>query len=131
MNKTIKTIKQSEFGKYGYIIQHDSNNSDNFQVILNENEATGWRIAVSKVTSRNISTFGKHPNSMESFEPVEGTTLIYVANSESPEDYEIFLLDKPVCLFKNIWHATCCLSEYSIVKITENLRVESQEYKLR
>ena len=46
------------------------------------------------------------------------------------ENYEIFLLDKPVCLHRNIWHATLALSMDAEVKIAENLKVGAEEYQL-
>lgn len=129
MEKPIKNITPAEFKTYGYVIEHDYK-KDNFQVVLTESDELGWRIAVSKITSKSVSRFGRHPNSMESFEPMEGTTCICVAGVETPEDYEIFLLDKPVCLFKNVWHAVFCLSEFSYIKITENAVVDSKEHIL-
>lgn len=130
MANEIKNITSEGFRKYGYVIAHDSNDSRSFQVVLTECAQVGWRIAVSRITDKTISVLGRHPNSMESFEPVTGTTIICVAEPEKPEDYEVFLLDKPVCLFKNTWHAVLCLSEYSCVKITENADVNSETHKL-
>jgi ureidoglycolate hydrolase len=129
MNKQINNITSKNFAKYGYVIEHDSSNIEKFQVVLNEFEQVGWRIAVSKVINKSIIKIARHPNTMESFEPVAGVTLVCVALLELPEEYEIFLLDKPVCVYKNIWHATFCLSEYSILKICENVTVESEEYE--
>ncbi len=57
-------------------------------------------------------------------------TLLCVSLPETPEEYDIFLLDKPVCILKNIWHATMTLSEYSLVKIYENSEVDAEEYEL-
>lgn len=124
-------ITSESFSQYGYIIEYDEKKQGSFQIVLREEGMVGWRIAVSRITARNVSKLGRHPNSMESFEPVEGVTLLCAAPAESPEDFEVFLLDKPVCLHKNIWHAVFCLSEYSIVKITENLEVESEAYNLK
>ncbi|MDK2799576.1 MAG: hypothetical protein PWP27_852 [Clostridiales bacterium] len=128
MNINIKNITAASFKKYGYVIAYDSRKSENFQIVLKESDAVGWRIAVSKIENKRIYKVARHPNSMESFEPMEGTALICVAPAESPKDFEIFLLDKPVCLFRNIWHATLTLSEHSLIKICENANVDSEEY---
>lgn len=131
MDKTIKIITKDNFAKYGYVIEHDYSDERPFQVILKEEDCVGWRIATSKITAAGVKKLAKHPKTMESFEPVSGTALICVAVTEAPEDYEVFLLDKPVCLYKDIWHATLTLSQYSIVKITENVTVSTNEYEFK
>ena len=128
MIKKIQNINHDTFRPYGYLIDHDAEKPEGFQVILKETGKVGWRIAVSKVTKNKVRTLGKHPNSMESFEPISGVTILLVALAETPENFEVFLLDRPVCLFSNIWHATISLSEYSLIKITENLEVDSDNY---
>ena len=124
----IRILNRKAFEKYGYVIEYDRENGHSFQVILSEYNPVGWRIAVSKITGKSTSKMARHPGTMESFEPLDGITLLCVAPFENPEDVEFFLLEKPVCIYRNIWHATLCLSEYSIVKITENCIVDSEEY---
>ena len=130
MPTLIKNLSKDTFQPYGYIIEHDEANVNSFQVILTEKAAVGWRIAVSKITQRSISTLARHPGTMESFEPISGVTLLCVSLPETPEAYDIFLLDKPVCILQNTWHATMTLSEYSLVKICENNEVDSESYEL-
>lgn len=130
MFENIQKITPKSFEKYGRVIFHDLTKRENFQIVLNEFEKVGWRIAVSKITCKTIKKLTRHPNSMETFEPMEGVTVICVATADNPRDFELFLLDKPVCLYKNIWHATLSISEYSLVKICENAYVESKEYDL-
>ena len=48
----------------------------------------------------------------------------------TPENWEAFLLEQPVCLEKGIWHQVLALTEEASVKITENLDVESVFYKM-
>jgi ureidoglycolate hydrolase len=126
LDKVIKIITRESFSPYGYVIEHDAGNKENFQVILSESGQVGWRIAVSKVVDKSLKKIARHPTTMESFEPVSGVTMIVVAPPADPENYEVFLLDKPVCVYKNTWHATICLSDYSIVKICENNTVSSE-----
>lgn len=125
----IKNISKETFQKYGYILEHNPE-GNNFQVIVNEGEPVGWRLAVMRVTARIVAKLGRHPDSMESFEPLRGVVALVLAPAEVPENYEIFLLDKPVCLHRNIWHATLALSMDAEVKITENLKVGAEEYQL-
>ncbi len=129
MGKSIKNINRDTFKPYGFVIEQNSEDPKGFQIILTEAGKVGWRIAVSKLTKDVVLGMGKHPDSMESFEPVSGVTVLLVALPETPENFEVFLLDRPVCLFKNIWHATLTLSEYALVKITENLEVNSEHYQ--
>jgi ureidoglycolate hydrolase len=130
MAHPIRHITAESFAKYGHVIEHDGRPGEGFQVVLSEWEGVGWRIAVNRITDTAAAKLARHPNSMESFEPVEGVTLLIVAATDAPQDIEVFLLDRPVCLFKDIWHATICLSEHSVVKITENLEVDSVERRL-
>ncbi len=71
-----------------------------------------------------------HPDSYESFEPLKGIGILLTAKPESPEDYHAFLLDKPVCLKKGVWHQLIALTEEVQVKITENLEVGTSFYEL-
>lgn len=130
MITSITRLSKETFQPYGYIIEHDETLPQNFQVILTENAAVGWRIAVSKITRQSIAKISRHPHTMETFEPISGVTLLCVALPDKPEQYEIFLLDKPVCIDKNVWHATLTLSRCSTVKICENSHVDSEEYEL-
>lgn len=130
MTTSIKHLSTDTFQPYGYIIAHDETLPQNFQIVLTENATVGWRLAVSKITRQSFTKISRHPNSMESFEPISGVTLLCVAPPDTPEQYEIFLLDQPVCLHKNIWHASLTLSTYSLVKICENNEVDSEEYEL-
>ena len=128
--KTIEIITAESFKPYGDVIAHDSRNANGFQVVLDEPREVGWRIAVSRIAAKSVDRIARHPNSRESFEPMEGVTLMCLAAPDRPADCRIFLLDKPVCLFKNVWHATLCLSETSLVKITENSVVDSEYFNL-
>ena len=131
MNSSIKNINSATFSQYGYIIRYDEGRNENFQVVLRENDAAGWRIAVSKITISHVCKLARHPNSMESVAPVNGVALLCVAPPETPECHEVFLLDKPVCLYKNVWHCAFTLSEFSLVKVCENVTVHSEEYNLK
>jgi ureidoglycolate hydrolase len=118
------------FAPYGDIIAHNGEEEPAFQVVIDEPEPTGWRIAVNKVTARAVTSLGCHPNTRESFEPLSGVAVIVVAEQESPDRPVAFLLDCPVCLHKGIWHASLALSEFALLKITENHTVQSESYPL-
>ena len=47
-----------------------------------------------------------------------------------PEEFQAFLLDKPVCLNKGVWHQVLTPAGKASIKITENLEVESEYWEL-
>ncbi len=125
----IKVLKKEDFEKYGIIIE-PQNRKEIFEVICREETKVGWRIGYLVMSPQEVSIIEAHPNSQETFEPVKGTSIIIVSEPNSPQNIEAFLLDKPVCLKKGIWHGILVLSETAEIKITENLEVESIYYKL-
>lgn len=126
----LKNLSVSAFGRYGTIIEHDITNTDQFQLVVEEPEAAGWRIAVSRLKRSSIDKLGLHPYSRESFEPLQGSSVLFVATREQPDVIEAFLLDQPVCLHKDVWHAAAALSEQATIKITENYAMSALEYRL-
>lgn len=61
---------------------------------------------------------------MESFEPVKGKSLLYVALRPKTEAIECFALDRPVILKKKIWHGIVTVSPETEIKLTENAMVQ-------
>lgn len=122
LTTSIKNITAENFERYGKVLEFSKDFEGHFEIMVRE-PAQPWRLAVLRVKNR-VSTFlENHPDSMESFEPVRGTTLLIVAENNNPDDYEVFLLDKPVCLQKGIWHDVVALSDDIFIKITENIEV--------
>ena len=83
-----------------------------------------------RYTNKTIQRIENHPTSMETFEPLSGVTVLLVAEHETPENYKAFVLDKPVCLKKGVWHQVLSLTPSAEVKITENKDVYSEFYDL-
>lgn len=126
--KEILTINDDNFKAYGKILKFTEECNDKFEVILNEPNY-GWRLAVFRYTEKSVKVMENHPESMESFEPLDGTTLLIVAANHQPEKFQVFLLDKPICLYKGIWHQVISISDTASVKITENIEVSSEFYE--
>jgi ureidoglycolate hydrolase len=126
-SKCIKNVTRESIAPYGVLLEPTGMSKTGFEIIVRE-ENTGWRLAVLEIERKSSKTIENHPTSMESFEPVYGVTLIILAPNGTPENFEVFLLDKPICLDKGIWHQVITLSEKSMVKITENLNVTSEYY---
>lgn len=128
--KQINHISKDSFGKYGTIIDF-TGKEDNpqFEVIITH-EDDPWRIAMLRVEEREFTFLEKHPSSLETFEPVEGMCLLLVSLYTQKSNFEFFLLDRPVCLDKDVWHGIVSLTNVSKVKITENLEVDTDYYNL-
>lgn len=126
----IQSITHKTFTKYGSVIEFPEESSETFMIVETE-EHEPWRIAIFRYNNKSTNTLECHLTSKESFEPLKGITILLVAEHETPEDYEAFVLDKPVCLYKGVWHQVITLTEEAQVKITENLEVESIFYKLK
>ncbi len=126
----IEIITKESFAPFGNIIEFPEGNEENFYIVDTEDRQP-WRLAVFRYSNHEIQRIERHPTSKESFEPLSGTTLLLTAELDEPENYHVFLLDKPVCLKKNTWHQVLALSNEASVKITENLEVESVFYDLQ
>ena len=132
----IKTIDENSFAPYGDVLDFTnvkpSNEGDfgRFQIITRAEDPTGWRLALLRFGNRECRRLEQHPASKESFEPVSGVSLIFLAAPGQPERVEAFLLDKPVCLNQGVWHDVVALSQSAVVKIAENLNVESEIIEL-
>jgi ureidoglycolate hydrolase len=125
----IKNLRQPDFAPFGEILEFSLAEAG-FQVKVSEQSSSGWRIALLRTENKSIRDIKCHPDSRESFEPIQGIAVLVVASHDSPNELEAFLLDKPVCLKKGIWHNSLALSEFATIKITENAEVGSQPYNL-
>lgn len=127
--KTLQYVQRETFLPYGEVLEFPAGIEKTFCIITTE-EKEPWRLAVFRYTNKEIQRMECHPTSRESFEPLHGLTVLVVATHENPEEYEAFILDKPVCLKKGIWHQVLALTEEAQVKIVENLEVQSEFYDL-
>lgn len=127
--KTLQSVQRETFLPYGEVLEFPAGIEKTFCIITTE-EKEPWRLAVFRYTNKEIQRMECHPTSRESFEPLHGLTVLVVATHENPEEYEAFILDKPVCLKKGIWHQVLALTEEAQVKIVENLEVKSEFYDL-
>lgn len=122
--KPIKTINSARFAPYGTVLEF-TGADDRFEILVTEPDSP-WRLAVFRSCLRECAEMECHPSSMESFEPMRGVGVLLVAEHDTPEDWHAFLLDRPVCLHKGVWHALLTLSDETVVKIAENLEVTSE-----
>jgi len=123
--KRLKSIHKDDFEKYGKVLEFSEACTEPFEIVITE-EKEPWRLAVFRYTNKTIKRMECHPTSLESFEPLSGVTVLLVAEHDKSEEFEAFLLDKPVCLYKGIWHQVLALTDEAQVKIVENLEVNSE-----
>lgn len=124
----LESVTKEAFAPFGTVMEFPGDCTDCFYIVDTEEEKP-WRVAVFRYSNREIKRIECHPSSKETFEPLKGITVLLVAEHETPENYHAFILDKPVCLKKGVWHQTLALTPEAQVKITENLEVESVFYE--
>lgn len=121
------------FEPYGRIIEYPvarTRGRENLFKILIRQPRPGWRIAYLVVRERLIDRLERHPGSFETFEPVCGKGLLFVARRRDPASIRCFLLDRPVILKKGVWHGVVSLGADWDIKIVENSRVYCEYWKL-
>ena len=130
-----KKINAVNFRAFGRVIEYPRKKGkpgrrNLFRVVLREKEAFGWRIAYLVVRDNKLCRLEQHLHTFESFEPVKGKSLIYLAREKDPGSIECFYLDRPVVLNKGIWHGVVTLDGESEIKISENASVRSIYWRL-
>lgn len=127
--RKIESITREAFAPYGSVIEFSPDFEGIYEIVETE-DVKPWILAVFRYTNKTIQRIENHPTSMETFEPLSGVTVLIVAEHDTPEEYRAFVLDKPVCLKKGVWHQVLSLTPEACVKITENKDVYSEFYDL-
>lgn len=131
MKIPLQSVTQEAFAPFGRVLEFPTDVKEPFHIVITE-EKEPWRLAVFRYQNKKIETLERHPTSLESFEPLSGATVLLVAEYKTPETPSAFFLDKPICLYRGIWHQVLSLTSESQVKIAENLEVPGTEFfKLR
>jgi ureidoglycolate hydrolase len=129
-----RPITPDTFCRYGRLIAwpgpENPRSVNQWKIIVRDRNAAGWRIACLVVREREITRLEQHPETWESFEPLSGRALLFVAPAKRPRQWEAFYLDRPVVLKKAVWHGIVAISRQVQVKITENNRVRSRFFPL-
>ena len=133
----LRVLTSDAFAAYGAVLDLEAPDpgraaagQTEFRVITRSSDPTGWRLAVLRIRNHEADRLEAHPTTQESFEPMWGVTVICVAEPDSPERIEAFVLDRPVCLHAGVWHAVTALTAESQIKIAENLEVTSRHHPL-
>ena len=131
----MRKINSRNFKRYGWVIEGAAKKTKDkekslFSIVLTEPIKAGWRIAHLLLRDKSAAYLERHIDSFESFEPIRGETMIYVAGSKDIKSIKCFYLDKPVILKKGVWHNVITLNTQSEIKITENAKVRCDYWQL-
>ena len=133
-NIKVRKLSARAMKPYGKIIDKsfvkDDGYGDKFGVLLKE-ASRGWRIGYLVLRKKAIVRLEKHPDSLETFEPITGKAVIALASNKTPDKMELFFLDKPVVVKKGVWHDLFALSGECEIKIFENIRVKVDYHYLK
>jgi ureidoglycolate hydrolase len=126
---------KKNFRKYGKIIEYPSKAAKGtvrnlWRIVHRQPDPTGWRVAYLVLRDKTIGRLERHPDSDETFEPVRGRARLFVACDKNVKSVECFLLDKPIILYKGIWHGVVSLTEEAEIKIFENHQVTCEYWPL-
>jgi len=135
MDQRIQRINGRNFRKFGRVIGCDgkagaAQEKNLFCVVLREHKPLGWRIACLLVREKSIARLECHDESFESFEPIKGRSLLFVSDKKEHGSIRCFLLDRPVVLYKGVWHGIVTLGRETEVKISENAKVRCLYWRL-
>jgi ureidoglycolate hydrolase len=130
MKVKLESVTAERFVPFGDVLEFTPEVTKDFHIVVREDSAA-WRLAVLRFTRHAIERLENHPTSRETFEPLKGAAVLLVAENKNPAEFTAFFLDKPVCLYKGVWHDVLALTPEAQVKITENLEVNSEYYNLK
>jgi hypothetical protein len=80
--------------------------------------------------ARTVSRLQCH-DSPETFEPVKGRAVIFLARPSRPDVVKAFLLDKPIIIKAGVWHDVAAISKEAEIKICENSPIKTRYIRCR
>ena len=130
----MKTITAKNFKPYGKVIEYPNKTKKGkgrnlWRIVHTESAKVGWRVAYLVLRDKTLGQMGCHPTTDETFEPIKGRALLFVATSRDLSAIECFKLDQPVIVNKGVWHNVITLTSETEIKIVENANVTSKIWK--
>ena len=121
-------ITSQSFRRYGTVIDYPGKTGKGtkrnlWRIIHRAPNGNGWRVAYLVLRDKSIGRLECHPHSDETFEPINGRALLFVATDRRLRDVACFWLDTPVVVRKGIWHGLITHTRETEIKITENLKI--------
>ena len=128
-------ITAKTFRPFGKVIEYPGKEKKGrvrnlWRIVHKVDQAKGWRIAYLVLRDKTFGRLEQHPDSDETFEPISGEILLFVAKSPAIEDVKCFCLDRPIVLKKGVWHALVTVHDEAEIKITENAELQCVYHKL-
>jgi len=128
-------ITAETFKTYGKLIEYPDKNSKGtlrnlWRVVHYAPNKNGWRSAYLILRDRSIGRLECHPTSDESFESIKGKALFFVSHTKKLDQIECFILDRPIILFKGVWHGLITMESETEIKITEDLKISCRYWPL-
>jgi len=131
----VEAITAESFAPFGTLVDWTpelEQTGQPFHILVRSEAPTGWRMAILKGAIRAIEQMENHPQSEELFAPVQGRSILVVAEKgEFDEDaIHAFFLDRPVSVGPGVWHGVFALSACATILIAENLEVGAEYAEL-
>ena len=131
--RPIKTLDAQSFAKYGLVIERRDSSpippegTSQFDLLASV-ESSGWRVGYITCRARTFRQMEYHHATQHTFEPTRGVAALVVAQKDEPENFEVFLLDRPVIIRQEVWHAVVAISDLAEIKFMGDLSSSAQNY---
>jgi len=120
----VEAITAESFAPFGTLVDWTpelEQTGQPFHILVRSEAPTGWRMAILKGAIRAIEQMENHPQSEELFAPVQGRSILVVAEKgEFDED----------SVGPGVWHGVFALSACATILIAENLEVGAEYAEL-
>ncbi|MFP4106985.1 MAG: ureidoglycolate lyase [Phycisphaerae bacterium] len=125
MKIPLLTLSAEAMTPYGTLLEW-SPEGEHFQSLVQVKREVGWQLAINRVIEKSVDQIARHTNTREAFCPISGRLALLLATPDTPEQIQAFILDRPICIHPNVWHASIALTDEAQVFIAENIEVQSE-----
>jgi ureidoglycolate hydrolase len=138
--RTIKTLNLDDelFAAYGRILTPREDEAPevseagifDFYVPFHDS-SQGWQIGYLVNEAKHINKLERHPNTPEVFSPLDGKSVLVVAEDPGdPDSIFGFFLSKPIVFNRGTWHGVISITKTSEILIVESPDVIDEFYHL-
>ncbi len=131
----VKEITRQSFKKYGVVIEYPNSDKKGktrnlWRIVHRSASQKGWRIAYLILRDKSLGCLQCHSNTDETFEPIRGKAVLFLSDHKDFNYIEAFWLDKPIVVYKGIWHGVISVNEEVHMKIFENNQFVTESFPL-
>ncbi|MCC5849513.1 MAG: hypothetical protein JJU29_15630 [Verrucomicrobia bacterium] len=119
-----RPLTPEAFAPYGEVLRRDPE-GELFQPLHTEGQSRGWRVALLDCRPGPVRRVHRHPDSEECFALLQGRACIAVAAPDTPEEIQLFFLEEPICIRRNVWHEVVS-REQARIFIAENAEISGE-----